>query len=167
MINPTAFWFFIGGFTSINLIMVNRMLRVAILIAVIGMAIGCDTTTKEIPVTFRGEFSFNRPATLAYWETRSDWPIEVKERLVKMAIPTLLRIEADQVVITDVASGHSVTQPVAILRAESDTLVMELHSNFAQTNRVTTFQFDSTGFWLGEGTLFPDYRERFERVRNP
>jgi hypothetical protein len=148
-------------------VMADRMLRILTLLAALGMGVSCDTAPKHVPPAFRGEFSFNRPATLAYWDAQSDWPLEVKERLAKMAIPTTLRIEAGRVVITDVASGQSMTQQVGILRASSDTMVLELHSNFAQTNTATTFQFDAGGFWLCEGTLFPNYRERFERVKKP
>jgi hypothetical protein len=143
------------------------MLRILTVLVVLGIAAGCGTAPREIPSGFRGEFSFDKPATVAYWDAQSNWPLEVKERLAKMAIPTMLRIEADRVVITDVASGQSVTQQADILDVGSDMMQLKLHSNFAQTNRTTTFQFDSRGFWLCEGTLFPNYRERFNRVRNP
>jgi len=131
------------------------------------MGAGCRTAPKGIPSAYRGEFSFDKTATIAYWDAQSHWPLEVKARLVRMAIPTLLRIEADRIVVIDIASGHSVTQQVAGLRVRSDVMQLDLHSNFAQTNKTTTLHYDSRGFWLCEGTLFADYRERFERAGNP
>ena len=127
---------------------------------------GCSKRPQEIPARFQGEFSFNKSASVAYWDVQSDWPIDVKDKLAKMAIPTTLRIGADTVVITDVASGHSVIQQAKIVSVSPDIMELELHSNFSQTNKVTTFRFDIGGFWLCEGTLFPNYRERFERVRS-
>lgn len=135
--------------------------------AAFGMCLGCANAPRVIPSGFRGEFSFDRPATVAYWNAQSDWPPEAKQQLATMAIPTLLRIEANRIVITDVASGQSVTQQVVVMNVEADRMQVELHSNFAQTNKTTTFQFDATGFWLCESTLFSNYRERFEKIKNP
>jgi hypothetical protein len=145
----------------------NVMRRLCICLAALVIGAGCANQPDAIPARFRGEFAFDTPATIAYWNAQADWPSEVKERLTKMAIPTTLRIEADRVVVTDVATGQSVTQHAAIRRVGSDIMELELHSNFAKTSRPTVFQFDAGGFWLCEGTLFPNYRERFERIRNP
>jgi hypothetical protein len=136
-----------------------------ILTAIIGplLCLGCFKSSQEIPAEFLGEYSFDTASSIAYWNSQSEWPSDVKEKLIKMALPTTFRIEKDKVVITDVASGQSQTQRAKVLKAGPQLLQLELFSNFAGSTRTTTLNFDSEGFWLCEGTLFPNYRERFAR----
>lgn len=138
-----------------------------ILSAIIGplLCLGCFKSTQQIPAEFLGEYSFDAASSIAYWNSQSEWPSDVKEKLIKMALPTTFRIEKDKVVITDVASGQSQTQRAKVLKADPQILQLELFSNFAGSARTTTLKFDSEGFWLCEGTLFPNYQERF--VRGP
>lgn len=146
--------------------MVDRISHLTLL-SVLVMGTGCNPTPKEIPTAFRGEFTFDKSATVTYWNAQTHWPPEVKERLTVMAVPTRLRIDVDRIMVTDIASGRGVTQQVAGLRVGSDVIRLELHSNFAETNKATTLKFDSRGLWLCEGTLFADYQERFERAEIP
>lgn len=138
-----------------------------ILTAVIGplLCFGCFKSSQEIPAEFLGEYSFDTASSVAYWNSQSEWPSDVKEQLVKMSLPTIFRIEKDKVVITDVASGRSQTQRAKVQKVGPLLLRLELFSNFAGSTRATTFEFDAEGFWLCEGTLFHNYRERF--VRSP
>jgi hypothetical protein len=145
-----------------------KILIIAIfLVSVLLTVCACFRLPREVPTQFRGEFSFNKSKSVTYWEAQSDWPDELKERLAKMAIPTTLRIEPDRVVVTDAASGRSVTQQARILHADSGKIILELHSNFARSSKATTFLFDTTGFWLCEDSLVSNYRERFEKVEKP
>lgn len=131
------------------------------------MILGCSNKPREIPERYRGQFAFDKTASVAYWEAQSDWPQAVNDSLLKMAIPTTLTIEAKRIVVTDVGTGQSREDQTRVRSIRPDSIELDLHSNFAQTNRITTFQFDEDGFWLLEGTLFPNYRERFKRIRNP
>ncbi len=127
------------------------------------LGLGCRKSPEEIPAEFLGEYSFDTAGSVAYWNSRGEWPSEVKEKLVKMALPTTFQIQKDKVVITDVASGLSETQEVKVRKVGPLLLQLDLFSNFARSTRVTTLEFDAEGFWLCEGTLFPNYRERFVR----
>ena len=131
------------------------------------MIFGCSNTSREIPERYRGQFAFDKTASVAYWDSQSEWPQATKDSLLKMAIPTTLIIEARKVVVTDVGTGQRREEQARVRKTGPDSIELDLHSNFARTNRVTTFQFDEDGFWLLEGTLFPNYRERFKRIRNP
>ncbi len=142
-------------------------MKTAVLIAAGMAALGCTPDVQTVPAVFRGSFEFNKSVSVAYWQGQSDWPDQVKQQLEKMCLPTTMKIGADHVVLMDLASGNSVTQQVSVLECGTNWMRLLLHSNFTQTNVPTEFRFDGSGFWLCEGTLFPDYRERFERIVAP
>jgi len=125
--------------------------------------LGCSIIPREIPPQYRGQFEFDRTASIEYWNAQSAWPQVTKDLLFKAAIPTVLTIEANKVVVTDAGTGERREDQANIKAIGPNFIKLDLYSNFARTNRTTTFQFDSNGFWLCEDTLFPNYRERFKR----
>jgi hypothetical protein len=141
-----------------------RWVLAAIGLIVWATTLACSGVRGQIPPRFCGTFAFDNAASIAYWEAQSDWPRATKDSLKKMALPTELRIEPNQVVITDIATGKATTEAARIAQVGADFIELNLRSNFAGTSRVTRFQFDADGFWLLEGTLFPNYRERFKRM---
>lgn len=141
------------------------LLVVGLLVTVALLLGGCFVSPREIPKQYCGEYAFDKQASIAYWEDQSAWPQATKDLLIKMALPTTLTIEANRVIVTDTATGKTSVQKTRVRQIGSNFIKLELHSNFAKTNKITTFQFDADGFWLIEGTLFPNYRERFKSIQ--
>lgn len=150
-----------------NLALGKMILRTAFLIAIGIVTFGCTPDVQTVPTAFRGSFEFNKSVSVTYWQGQTNWPDQVKQQLEGMCLPTTMKIAADHVVVVDLTSGNSVTQQVSVLESGPNWIRLLLHSNFAQTDVPTEFRFDSSGFWLCERTLFPDYRERFERITAP
>ena len=126
---------------------------------------GCSDSERGIPKRFRGTFHFDKEASVAYWEAQKDWPQATKEKLVRMALPTTLELQTKHVIVLDQTTGQKVVRDAEVGETGKNHLSLNLFSNFARAEVSVAFEFDENGFWMLEGTLFPDYRERFERAK--